>query len=208
MTEQTNYVNAAFMEVTSKKVEAQDKKILAIEEKIKTNPENTELMRELISMIDTLKKDLNAFRLQENKLNELYTKLDNGIAFLKQPLQNKVVHHHHVPKLLWIAASLFIAFSVVCMGWFNTDNKLDNYIANDTKYRYLKLDTANAFLQSQLFKADTLLSKNASFRETVINLEEEYCNNNEMIQKANRMNIEAEKLKANAKQLKEKARKK
>ena len=52
MNDQTNNTNAAFMEVTSKKIEVQDKKMLAIEEKIKKIPDNAESIRHLITKVD------------------------------------------------------------------------------------------------------------------------------------------------------------
>ena len=51
MNEESNKINVAFMEVVSKKAERQDKKIAALEEKIKQMPDNTELFQNLVSAI-------------------------------------------------------------------------------------------------------------------------------------------------------------
>ena len=58
MNEQSNNTNAAFMEITSKKPETQDKKILAVEEKIKKMSSDSDNTEQLISKIEALHKDI------------------------------------------------------------------------------------------------------------------------------------------------------
>ena len=197
MNEQTNNTNAAFMEVTSRKLEVQDKKIVAIEEKMENIPDNSKQIGDLITKVDALRKELSS-SFSIDKLDEFGKRLDDGIHFLKLPLQNKVVHQHHVPKIMWIAAGLFIILALACSGWYNTYNKLNAYIANDSKYRYLKLDTANKKLQPHFFMTDSLYNADSDFRNKVIAAEAQNQRNQDLLQKAYELSAEAKNLEQQA----------
>lgn len=193
MSEQTNNTNAAFMEVTSKKMELVDKKMLAIEEKIKNIPDNANLIGHLITKVDALREEFSS-SFSMDRLDEFGKRLDEGIHFLKLSPQNKVVHQHHVPKIIWIAAGLFIVLALVCAGWYNTYNKLDASIANDSKYRYLKLDTANKNLQRYMFLVDSFYAADVNFRSKVIYSEERNLKNLALLQKAYQLKSEVKDL--------------
>lgn len=194
MNEQTNNTSAAFMEVTSRKVEGQDKKIAAIEEKIKDIPTNTELLRKVLYGVEGLHSDIKEATLLPEKLDHFSNRLELAENFLKQSATSKVIHHHHVPKLIWVSAGLFIVLYLVCSGWYVTAGKLSYFIANDTKYRYLRLDTVHKSLQLYLDRLDSLYKIQPDMREKVLETEEEYRLNFERLQKAKRMKIEAENL--------------
>ena len=152
--------------------------------------------------INHLQEVIRSFSFPDAKLHQLSNKLDETIQLLQDSVPHKIVHHHHVTKMIWIAAGLFIALTLVSAGWFVMANKLDDYMANDTKYRYLKLDTGHSMLQQQLYRADSMFNVKANLRDSVIHVEEQYHYNFELLQKANRMNAEAENLKVEAKKLK------
>lgn len=179
-------------------------------------PENPESKNENVSRLEDLIENgvekimtvVQKTSLPEKELRELFGKMEKNSEVIKNPPPQKIIHHHHIPKITWIAAGLFIVIALASAGWYMTAGKLEGYTANDTKYRYLKLDTGNAYLQKLLSRTDSLLRKNVSMRDTVINMEEEYHNNFDLLEKANHMNAEAENLKADAKRLKEKAGKK
>ena len=174
---------------------------------------NTNLKNEAGSKLEELIKDgvekitvaIHDNAIPINELQELSQYLQQNIMLFKNPTPQRVIHHHHINKLIWLAAGLFVGLTLLSVGWYATYEKLDGYIANDTKYRSLKLDTANIYLQKMLYRTDTLYQKNANMREMVMNMEEEYRNNFELLQKASQMNAEAENLKAGAKKLKQKA---
>lgn len=193
MNDQTDTSHAVFMELTSKKMELQDKKIISLEEKLNAFPDNAEPIKELIRKIDDLQQKVAASVFPEKKLNDFCRKLDEGINLLKVPIQNKVQHHHYVPKLIWITAGLFIALSLVCAGWYNTGKKLDGYITNDTKYRYLKLN-ANQALQNYLYRLDSFYTANPNMRKDVFAGEDRNRQNLERMQKAEELKAEASNL--------------
>jgi hypothetical protein len=76
------------------------------------------------------------------RVEECTRKINEGINGLRSSFQvfSRTPSLHS--ESYWIAAGLFVAFSLVCTGWFYTYKKLNEQIANDTKYRQLKLDTA------------------------------------------------------------------
>jgi hypothetical protein len=135
MSEPSNNAQAAFMEVIAKKIEGQDNKINTLQESIKNLPDNIAPLEQLIATIAALNDNINKYRFPSDKMQEFILKLDAGIRILSHPVETKVIHCHHIPKSIWIIAMLFITLSLVCSGWYITNNKLDNYIANDTKYR-------------------------------------------------------------------------
>lgn len=94
--------------------------------------------------------------------------------------------------------------SIEWVGWYSTNNRLVSYIAIDTKYRYLRLDTANVILEKKLYKVDSLFNEISTMRDIVLAMEEKYQHNFELLRKANRMKAEAENLKTEAKKWRKK----
>ena len=194
MNEQTNDMQAAFMEVTTRKVETQDKQIAAIEEKVKDIPGNTELIQKLITTVEGLHSDVKINSLQQETTQKLSDQLELVTTLLKHPVSNKVMHHHHIPKLIWISVGLFVAFSLVCSGWYVTSSKMNSFITNDTKYRWIRLDTSQRSLQVYLDRVDSLYNKLPDMRKNVVETEEEYRLNFERLQRAERLKAEAKEL--------------
>lgn len=69
------------------------------------------------------------------------------------------------------------------------------YTASDTKYRYLKLDTASRSLQQYFDLVDSLYKSNLNLRQTVLETEKLNRKHIEMLQKANQMEYDANDLK-------------
>lgn len=200
MNEQASNTNAVFMEITSRKVEGQDKRIAAVEEKIKNIPDNTELIQKLLGTVEGLRVEVKNSRFPGEKMKDFSAQLDLAISLLDRPVQNKVLHHHYVPKIIWITFGLFVALALACSGWYMTVIKLDGYIANDTKYRHLRLDTSFKKLQIYLDLTDSLYNTRPDMRKVVLETEEEYRQNFERLQKAERLKAEAKDLEKAVKQ--------
>lgn len=190
----TNEASDVFMKVAVKKMKLQDKKLPELEERLTNGPDHTKHIQQLIASMEGLKTTFNTVQLS-NKVQELSARVTLAIGLLQKPVESKVNHHHHVPKLIWITAGLFIALALVCSGWYMTSEKLNGFITNDTKYRKLKLDSANKQLQSDIDMVDSLYRVNPDIKEDVIKAEEENKRNLEMLQKARSMENEAGELK-------------
>lgn len=193
----TNEASDVFMEVAVKKMELQDKKLSELEERLTIGPDHTKQIQQLIASVEGLKTNFNSGQLS-NKVQELSARINIAIGLLQKPIENKVNHHHHVPKLIWITAGLFIVLALVCSGWYMTSEKLNGFVANDTKYRKLKRDSANKRLQVDLDRVDSLYRVNPDLREIVIKAEEENKRNLQLLQKARNMESEASELKRKA----------
>lgn len=111
----------------------------AIQEKIECLPENLNALKDLHTQLSSVENIIQKISIPEKEVKELSLDLNRLTSILKQPVKNEVINHHHVPKLVWITASLFVIVCIVCSGWYATHDNLQNYIAGDTKYRYLKL---------------------------------------------------------------------
>ena len=146
-----------------------------------------------------MSKEIKNHELSVEKMKELSITSDSSMSIYKLLLKNKIEHHHHVQKIIWITAGLFIILSLVCAGWYSTYKKLDGYIANDTKYWELRLDTANRGLQSYLDFTDSLYNVNPVLRNIVLLKEENNRINYERLQRAKRLKAEAKDLENAAK---------
>ncbi len=74
------------------------------------------------------------------QLEDFGAKIDSHGELLKKPLIQKVIHEHHVPKLLYATVALFCVCISFGVGWFQTGQHLNQYRTNDTKWRKLLLD--------------------------------------------------------------------
>lgn len=92
------------------------------------------------------------------------------------------------PKLPGCASD-YSWFSARIVGWHNTHNKLELYIANDTKYRYLKLE-AGAVLKKWMGFVDSPYSSDGKMRDSIIGKEEQNQLDFEMMQKAKQIEDE------------------
>ncbi|SDX68546.1 hypothetical protein SAMN05444410_1263 [Hydrobacter penzbergensis] len=198
MNQQDNNTSAAFMEVTSRKMEGLDKKIDALEGKLKEIPAHAEPLNKLLDSMERLRSDISEASVLPEKLAHFSKRLELVAEALKQQPTSKVIHQHHVPKLIWISAGLFVGICLVCSGWYVTTSKLNSFIANDTKYRQMRLDTTHKSLQLYLDRLDSLYETYPNMREKVLETEEEHRLNFERLQKAERLRTEAKNLEKSA----------
>ena len=150
-----------------------------------------EKLERIISRQNFPAKEIEALR------RELFTLREQ----LSEPVIQKLQHHHHVNKIIITTGVLFIAVCLLCCGWYNSSQKLGQFQENDTKYRLIRLDTAFTPLQRYLDKVDQVYTNNPGLRDSVITKEEENRRNFERLEKADRMNREADKLRSGARQL-------
>lgn len=135
---------------------------------------------------------------QIKQMQELSNRLAENAVLLRQPVTNEVVHHHYIPKIIWIAAGLLVALVLVCSGWYMTAGKLEEYEASDTKYRYLKLQN-NVFLRQVLFTTDSLYRVDKGLRDSVEYREEAIRERIELQQRIQEKENEVRRLKGKLK---------
>lgn len=194
MNEQVNDSHAAFMEAALKKIETQDKKIADMAQQIGSIPDNSQDIQQLKNSMNELKAEIKNAHFPAREMQEFSKQLTIGVRLLREPVTVKTLHHHHIPKLVWVTAGLFLALCLASTGWYIAGQKLGGYIANDTKYRLLRLDTAHYPLQFSLDRADSLYRVDPDLRKTVLETEEQRRVNFERLQKATRLKDEAKSL--------------
>lgn len=179
------------------KVNDQERKVEELKEKVNQLPAAEEVVNQLKTGLEGLRLDVRKISFPQKEMRELSVRLNTNIELLKYPVEQKTIHHHYVPKITWIAAGLFLLLCMVSTGWYNTYNKLDLYKANDTKYRYLKLEAGRALRKWTTF-IDSLYRTNAKMRDDVIAKEEQNQWEFEMMRRAKQMEDEARALKKQA----------
>ncbi len=130
-------------------------------------PGSTNQLHELVdSAIKKMGSAINSISYTVNQLQQLSAKLDKNISLLQNPAPQKIVHHHHVPKIAWIAAGLFVVLVLACSGWHMTAGNLDEYKNSDIKYRYLK-QKSNLTLLQILNTLDSLQLSGYAMKDSV-----------------------------------------
>lgn len=149
---------------------------------------------EILSVIKTGSKNYGtAIQKQsfpEKELRQLHTGIITNTVLLKQPVKKEIIYDYHSRKAIYKAAALFLILCLMSAGWIVTASRQDMYKANDTKYRYLKLQD-NEFLNIWLSLTDSLYLMDANLRNTVIAKEDQNKRNLEILQKALKMEKEA-----------------
>src|SRR5688572_20298562 len=182
------------------KVETLENKIAEIEAAIKNPSGNAEGIEYLKSVLESLKEISEGISFPIQEMRELSRTVTECRKQLSQPVQNTVQHHHHFPKIAWLSVGLFLALTIASVGWYMTGTRVEEFKANDTKYRYLKLYSNNS-LKETLFVTDSLHRAIPGMRDSVIQKEENNRQVFELLQEAKRKEKEAEALKRKAKGL-------
>lgn len=192
--EETETQSEAFMSVTSRKILEQDKKIEVIQTSMNQLRGNENVLQDYFVEIKTLYLKIEkTFQVNEQML-DLSEQLEKTCQKLQQPAISQQVHHHHFPKIFFATVGLFLAVCLVSSGWYITTSKLNEYIANDTKYRLLQLDTSNKNIQKYFAYADSMYKSTDNLRRLVIEKEEEQRKNYDKLLRAKHLKAEATNL--------------
>ena len=181
------------MEITSNKIAKQEKRFEIIEEQLKAFADNKVMLAEAIHSIELWKKEIIKSTISIEVFELFSSRLNKNNHLLEQTAKTKVQHHHHIPKLIWITAGLFISLALALSGWYATSQKANEFIANDTRCRYLKLDTTQ-YLQVYLYRVDSLYKTMPDMRKYVFEEEKRLQKNFEKLQKAKKLRGEAKGL--------------
>ena len=156
-------------------------------------PDHKELLDLVNSHLGELRSEVKKITFPEHEIRELTANIVTGIARLKQPIKTEILHHHYIPKIIFITASLFIIVTVILTGWYMTAEKLNQYKENDTKYRYLKLQDNRALWQL-LDLTDSLYLAEPKMRDSVIYRERQLVENMGLLRRAVKMEAEAKNI--------------
>jgi hypothetical protein len=162
MSEDKQQPSAALLDTMIDKMQKQDQRLQAHEEKLNQVENGIKIVPQHSKDIAEIQKDTQeivSIGREQNtimeRLQKFFTALEITAHLLRHPVPSKVEHHHHLPRLTWIAAGLFLALCLVCSGWYITARTSEQYQANDIKYRRLKL-TADSASRRYLYRLDSL----------------------------------------------------
>jgi hypothetical protein len=178
-------------------MDAHERKMEELSAKVNAIVDYTETLDVIVNSADEIKTHLQKTSFPEREMDILCGYLASAIALLKQPVTQKVIHEHHASTILWATIVLFIVECVTVVGWYRAEDSLALYRANDTKYRYLKLN-ANQSLYKALTSVDSLYIKDEKMREHVLATEERNEKAFQLMQQAIQMEKEARQLKQQA----------
>lgn len=125
---------------------------------------------------------------------EYYTQI------LENPKEKNVHHIHHFRWPLWVGVGAFLLLALSVCGLYITHQKLNQCIANDTKYRSLKL-MKDEDLQHYLNLGDSLYQTNPNMRKEVQQMEADRDRKLELLMQAQEKLQEAEELKNRAEKM-------
>ena len=168
------------------KVDEQDRKIEDLVKQVERMPVCEEVLNQIETQFEGLRTEVQKISFPEKVMLELSERLMTIIALLKHPVEQKIIKHHRVSKIIWIAATLLLVLCFGTAGWFATYNNLALYKANDTKYRYLKL-VSNVSLSKQLGFIDSIYKTDPKMREFVIAKEEQNQRGFEVVRRAEQL---------------------
>lgn len=180
------------------KMEIQENRIAEIETTLKNFPGNNAGIEEVRKVLEALKEIIENISFPIYEMRELTKSVTELRRDLRQPVQNTIEHRHYYPKILWLTIVFFLGLVIVSAGWYMTINTIEDYKANDTKYRYLKVFGNNS-LKELLFAADSLHRVDPHMRDSVIQRENDNRERFEMLQEANSKEKEAKELRKKAK---------
>jgi len=164
-------MNEILLQTLVDKADKHDRQIEEMEEKIQNASDGMAIFKELKDDLELLGTKVDAIHFPTQQMKELEKRLDQAILTLKHPVTNTTIHHHHVHKIAFITAALFLLLCFVSVEWYSTYKKIDLYQSNDTKYRYLKIQ-GNKDLQQLLLQTDSIYKAYPDLRDTVIRQEE------------------------------------
>ncbi|HVI49224.1 MAG TPA: hypothetical protein VM802_30435 [Chitinophaga sp.] len=146
--------------------------------------------------VDTLRSVSDQWPKLAKEVVLLKERLSQTMDALSRPIEQK--HHHYVSKIAWIAAGLFLVLSLTVCGWYMTHQRLQEFISNDTKYRYLKIQNDKE-LRQLVRRVDDQVQANPYFmRDSVLKVEEDNQRRLELLEEALNKEAEAKALRRRA----------
>lgn len=193
-----------FKESVIEKIGQIEKQVLALSNNAVQEGEIEEQQKNLLMILKELKSVLS--RLDNNartildasdRMSDLSGKLDRCIHALENPVEKKEHHIHHFRWPLGVAVGVSLLLVLAASGLYINHQKLQQYIANDTKYRSLKL-IKNKSLEALLYAHDSTYLADPDMRNQVLKQEAERDRKLELLQEAREKRQEAGELEKKA----------
>jgi hypothetical protein len=171
-------------EVKEGEIEEQQKSLLMI-------------LKELKSSLSQLNNNVRTIQDAFGRMSDLSGKLDRCTHVLENPVDKKEHHIHHFRWPLGVAVGVSLLLVLAVSGLYVDHQKLQQYIANDTKYRSLKL-IKNKGLEALLYAQDSTYLANPDMRKQVLEQEAARDKKLELLREAREKRREAGELERKA----------
>lgn len=147
-----------------------------------------------------INQSIKTFSSSFNLMKELSKKLEHYIHLLENTVEKKEHHVHHFRWPFGVAVAIFLLL-VISVSWlYNEHQKLEQYIANDTKYRSLQL-MKDKDLKHYLHLSDSIYQTDPDMRKHILQQEAERERRLELLQQAREKQKEAEELRRKAEKM-------
>jgi hypothetical protein len=195
-----------FKESVIEKIGQIEKRVAALSNNAVQEGEIEEQQKSLLTILKELKSalsqlDNNARTILDasDRMSDLSGKLDRCTHALENPVEKKEHHIHHFRWPLGVAVGVSLLLVLTVSGLYVNRQKLQQYIANDTKYRSLKL-IRNKELEALLNSEDSTYLADPGMRKQVLEQKAERDRQLELLQQAREKLREAQELKKRAMQ--------
>jgi len=162
---------AKAVENQQQKTQDHHKRIGIVEQEMQQLSSLPKDIAEIKDSLNVVKRNGVAALLSTEHSEKLTQNLSTLIPLIRQLTENKIQHHHYIPKLVWITAGLFIILSLAFSGWYVSASKIDQHKAGDIKYRELKLLADTAFLKT-LWQLDRSYAADPDSMSNAVELQE------------------------------------
>lgn len=183
-------------------LEAILEKMESIELLLKVTDNGKDEIQRLRTEVDFIRKEIknlpSHIQLDTGKLKELAAGIDKLLMQLQTPVKNQVEHWHHFNKGIWVVIGLLVTCFLLGWGWLNSHRKMEQFEANDMKYRSLKI-SENVGLIKYCYLADSVyLKDHVGFSNRVEQEEQRLIEQAELLRLAGEREKEARILKERA----------
>jgi hypothetical protein len=155
------------------------------------------ILKEVKSALSQLDNNARTILDASDRMSDLSGKLDRCTRALEKPVGKNVHHIHHFRWPLAVAEGVFLLLVLAVSGLYVNHQKLLQYLANDTKYRSLKL-IKNKSLETLLYAHDSTYLADPDMRKQVLEQEAARERKFELLRQAREKQREAEELERRA----------
>jgi hypothetical protein len=159
--------------------------------------EITSLLDLQIIKLENIFSYLQRNNLTVGEVSELRREIAELKITLRAPPSTTVIHHHHVHKIIIATIGLVLISLLLGYRLLSISDKLEDFMASDTKYRYMKLDMSGKEPGKYLNYLDSLCRANPGMRDSVLKFERVRHEKMERLQEAEELRERAKALEKN-----------
>lgn len=183
-------------------LEAILEKMESMELLLKVTDNGKDEIQRLRTEVDFIRKEIknlpSQLQLDTGKLKELTAGIDKLLMQFQTPVKNQLEHRHQLHKGIWVAIGLVVTCFLLGWGWLNAHREKEQFVANDMKYRSLKISRNESLIKYCYLTDSAYLKDQTGFRNRVEQEERRLIEQAELLRLAGEKEKEARTLKEQA----------